>query len=148
MPRRARNLLEPRYSSALGRGRGLPLEPLEPRCWWRPSLSATRSQDEPQQRLLNWGVAGREAFAGVYFKRNTGGPVRPVADDQWRTALLQLPNSGRGQWEEDNGERNWIWIGRSKPLVDIAKHDTVDAQAYELADFVIGALIAALAVHP
>ena len=98
--------------------------------------------------LLNWGVAGREAFAGVYFKRNAGGPIRPLADDQWRTALLQLPNSGRGEWEEDDGERNWIWIGRSKPLVDIAKHDTVDAQAYELADFVIVAFIAALAVHP
>jgi hypothetical protein len=98
--------------------------------------------------LLSWGVDGREAFAGVYFKRNAGGPVRPLVDDQWRVALLQLPNPGQGEWGEYDGERDSIWVGRSKLLADIAKHDTVDAQACELARFVSGAFTTALAARP
>ncbi len=92
-----------------------------------------------------WGVEEAEVFAGIYFERNAGGEVRPRADDEWRVALTAVDTDG---WEEDDDERDVIWVGRSLRLVDLLGAGSVETQGDELADFVHDAFTRIVAARP
>jgi len=111
---------------------------------YRPASPASTTPRRTPAQLM-WGVEEAEVFAGIYFERNAGGEVRPRADDEWRVALTAVDTDG---WEEDDDERDVIWVGRSLRLVDLLGAGSVETQGDELADFVHDAFTRIVAARP
>ncbi len=105
---------------------------------WEYTYRARRRGEAANPRSgaeLSWGIEGAVAFAGVYFKLDAGGAVRPRADDEWRITLLDRCEASH-RWETDDESRDAVWIGKKRKLKDILSLTRVESQAEQLAGFV------------
>lgn len=106
--------------------------------YWEQRYGPRRARSDSPQRSraeFSWGVDGSDLFAGVYFERSAGGPVRPRSDEAWMIEL-QAPNSSEQRWELDDGDRDGVWVARICGLKDVLSGTSVEAQADEVASFV------------
>ena len=104
---------------------------MTPTCRYISGLGRTRAH-------FAWGASPPDLFAGVYFDRASG-PIRPPTDDAWRVALdvSEITDRDAARWDEDDGERAALWLGRSLPLSRLVRDNPkVGDQAQAAASFV------------
>ena len=106
--------------------------------YWQYSYSPPTIHRRGTRATLAWGVAPPEIFAGVYFERDSGGPVRPRADEAWML-LLETNGKGSSRWKADDSDRRRHWIGPTMGLSDLVREaGSPDDQAKAVASFVTG----------
>lgn len=103
---------------------------------YRPWPCGGRTSRRTRARLA-WGI-DPDLFAGIYFERDAGGPIRPVADERWHLALELSGSTASGvpEWDEDDGDRNAVWIGSSRKLDQVANGASATQQGDQIAAFV------------
>jgi hypothetical protein len=118
---------------------------------WEYEYRPARRGGTPARRTkaaLSWGIAGADAYAGIYFARNAGGAVMPRTDDEWRIALLVSIEDDK-DWDQDyHSERDLVWVGRTQRLGDLLQSQTVESQGDELAAFVDATFSTITAARP
>lgn len=115
---------------------------------YKPALPGSPIPKGTRAKLV-WGVSGRYAFAGVYFRRENGGAVRPARDEEWRIELLQKRDDA-GYEQDDTSDRAVVWVGLdNKDLADLVKRGrTVEKQGDDLAAFVSETFMGLLRARP